>query len=78
MIRISSAIADNTELIEMGETEGDQPIVTEAEKALLRSSPRPPKREIETLLSGEADANDAYVRSTPGPAAPRARTGPRC
>ena len=32
--RIEQAIVDNTELIAMGEAEGDQSIVDEAEKAL--------------------------------------------
>ena len=67
MIRdLEQAIADNTELIDMGESEGDQSIVTEAEKALLALKPRVAETEIETLLSGEADANDAFVQINAG------------
>ena len=67
MIRdLEQAIADNTELIEMGESEGDQSIVTDAEKALFALKPRVAETEIETLLSGEADANDAFVQINAG------------
>ena len=67
MIRdLEQSIADNTELIEMGEMEGDQSIVTEAEKALIAMKPKLAETEIETLLSGEADANDAYVQINAG------------
>jgi peptide chain release factor 2 len=67
MIRdLEQSIADNTELIEMGETEGDQSIVTEAEKSLLALKPKVAETEIETLLSGEADHNDAFVQINAG------------
>jgi peptide chain release factor 2 len=67
MIRdLEQSIADNTELIEMGESEGDQSIVTEAEKALLALKPKVAETEIETLLSGEADANDAFLQINAG------------
>lgn len=67
MIRdLEQAIADNTELIEMGESEGDQSIVTDAEKALLALKPKVAETEIETLLSGEADANDAFLQINAG------------
>jgi len=67
MIRdLEQSIADNTELIEMGESEGDQSIVTEAEKSLQALKPRVAETEIETLLSGEADANDAFLQINAG------------
>ncbi len=67
MIRdLEQAIADNTELIEMGESEGDQSIVTDAEKALFALKPKVAETEIETLLSGEADANDAFLQINAG------------
>ena len=67
MIReLEQSIADNTELIEMGEMEGDQSIVTEAEKSLQALKPKVAETEIETLLSGEADANDAYLQINAG------------
>ena len=67
MIRdLEQSIADNTELIEMGESEGDQSIVTEAERALLALKPKVAETEIETLLSGEADSLDAFVQINAG------------
>jgi peptide chain release factor 2 len=67
MIRdLEQSIADNTELIELGEMEGDQSIVSEAEKSLFALKPKVAETEIETLLSGEADANDAYLQINAG------------
>ena len=67
MIRdLEQLIADNTELIEMGESEGDQSIVTDAEKALFALKPKVAETEIETLLSGEADSLDAFVQINAG------------
>ena len=65
-------------LIELGEAEGDEDIVAEAEAAIARLAQDMARRQVETLLSGEADGNDAISRSMPAPAAPRARTGRRC
>ncbi len=58
---LERAIEDNVGMIELGEAEDDQSIVNEAEKALLDLKPEVAKRELETLLSGEADGNDAYL-----------------
>ncbi|HEY9081117.1 peptide chain release factor 2 [Magnetovibrio sp.] len=53
-------LADNLELIEMGEMEGDDDIIKEAETALIDARDRAAKAELKTLLSGEADANNCY------------------
>ncbi|MDY8110634.1 peptide chain release factor 2 [Fulvimarina sp. 2208YS6-2-32] len=58
---LERSIEENVELIAMGEDEGDQEIVTEAETALRALQADAAKRQIETLLSGEADANDTYM-----------------
>ena len=55
------AIRDNRELIELGEAEGDEAIIKEAEAALADMLTQARRVQIETLLSGEADANDAYL-----------------
>jgi peptide chain release factor 2 len=60
-LRLEAALNDNIELIEMGEAEGDEGIVTEAEAALKAAREEARKAEIETLLAGEADSNDCYV-----------------
>jgi peptide chain release factor 2 len=59
--RIEREVADALELIELGEAEGDAEIVTEAEATLDRLRADAAKRELESLLSGEADGNDCYL-----------------
>ncbi len=54
-------LADNAELVEMGEAEGDEEVVAEAKAALEKLLKEVEKRELEALLSGEADGNDTYV-----------------
>ncbi len=54
-------LEDNIGLIELGEAEGDASVVTEAEAAIERLAREMARRQVETLLSGEADANDAYL-----------------
>jgi peptide chain release factor 2 len=58
---LERSLSDNIELIELGEDEGDSEIVAEAEKALTGLLKVAQKREVEALLSGEADGNDAYL-----------------
>jgi peptide chain release factor 2 len=59
--RIEQELSDQIELIEMGETEKDASIVSEAEKAIDKLKVEVDRRRLEALLSGEADANDTYV-----------------
>jgi peptide chain release factor 2 len=59
--RIEQELDDQVTMIELGETEKDQKTVTEAEEALKRIKADAARRELEALLSGEADANDAYL-----------------
>ncbi|WP_183830664.1 peptide chain release factor 2 [Aquamicrobium lusatiense] len=58
---LTQSLADNLELIGMGEEEGDDSIVTEAEDALRAMRGEVKARQVETLLSGEADSNDTYL-----------------
>lgn len=58
---LSQALEDNVGLIELGEEEGDQGVVVEAEAAIRSLSGEIKARQIETLLSGEADGNDTYL-----------------
>jgi peptide chain release factor 2 len=58
---ITQALDDNIELIELGEEEGDQGVVAEAEAAIRSLRGEVQARQIESLLSGEADANDTYL-----------------
>jgi len=56
-----SQLDDHVELIEMGEMEGDEEIVAEAEAGIEKMHREMAKLELESLLSGEADANNAYL-----------------
>ncbi|MCC7274244.1 MAG: peptide chain release factor 2 [Alphaproteobacteria bacterium] len=58
---IERARDDAVTLIELGEAEGDADTVAEGESALGALRQRAAKAELATLLSGEADVNDAYV-----------------
>src|SRR5690606_33054403 len=59
--RLEQELADSVELIELGEAEGDESIVVEAEAAIRGLHQEAAKQQIETLLSGEADSNDTYL-----------------
>ncbi len=58
---LEATLTDSVELIEMGEAEGDDEIVADAEASLRAARDLAAERELETLLSGEADANDTYL-----------------
>ena len=59
--RLVRELDDNVELVSLGEEEGDEAVVSEAESALKKLRSEAHKREVEALLSGEADSNDTYV-----------------
>jgi peptide chain release factor 2 len=61
ILELQSNLSDNIDLIELGEMEDDAEVVAEAEKALIEMKSRTDRMQVETLLSGEADANDCYV-----------------
>ena len=59
--RIDRELEDNIGLIELGEAEKDQGVIRDAENALRALKAEVARRELEALLSGEADANDSYL-----------------
>ena len=59
--RIEQELDDQLTMIELGEAEKDQKAITDAEEALKRLKAEVARRELEALLSGEADANDFYL-----------------
>jgi len=61
LARIERELDDQLMLIELGEAEDDQKVVAEAETALRNLKAEVARRELEALLSGEADSNDAYL-----------------
>ncbi len=59
--RIEQELDDQLTMIELGEAEKDQKAVAEAEAALGKLKEEVARRELEALLSGEADSNDTYL-----------------
>jgi peptide chain release factor 2 len=59
--RIEQELADQLTMIELGEAEKDQKAITDAEEALKTLKAEVARRELEALLSGEADSNDSYL-----------------
>jgi peptide chain release factor 2 len=59
--RIEQELEDQITMLELGEAEGDQKTVADAQAALEKLKIEVGRREMEALLSGEADANDSYV-----------------
>ena len=59
--QFAATLEESKELIELGEAEGDAEIVSEAEQALFELQKQTAKEQLQTLLSGEADANDSYI-----------------
>lgn len=63
---IKQDLADNVELIELGEMEDDAEVVTDAEAALKKLAGKAAQKELEALLDGEADGNDTFLEINSG------------
>ena len=63
---LERGLSDNIEIIKMAEAENDQVMVSEAENAIFNLRTLAGQRELESLLSGEADANDCYLEVNAG------------
>jgi peptide chain release factor 2 len=61
LTRIDQELNDQIMLIELGEAEKDQQVIAEAETTLRDLKAEVARRELEALLSGEADNNDCYL-----------------
>ena len=59
--RIEQDLDDQVMLVELGEGENDQAVVAESEAALKKLKVEVERRQLEALLSGEADASDSYL-----------------
>jgi peptide chain release factor 2 len=64
--RLQSEVADTLELIALAEADGDAAMVADGIAALRALAEEAKRREIEALLAGEADANDAYLEINAG------------
>lgn len=63
---IKQDLTDNIELIELGEMEDDEEVVSDAEAALKTLEANAAKKELEALLDGEADGNDTFLEVNAG------------
>ena len=59
--KVETDLNDAIELIELGEMEDDADVVAEAEAGLTDMLEMIARKQVETLLSGEADGNDTYI-----------------
>lgn len=59
--KLESELDDSITLIELGEMEADEASIQEGEAAIRALQSEAARRQVETLLSGEADGNDAYL-----------------
>ena len=78
--RLVSEWEDTVTLCEMAQEEDDASLLPEVTAGYDNLEKEISERRLAALLSGEYDANNAILTSpsTPVPAAPRPRTGPRC
>jgi peptide chain release factor 2 len=66
VLALETEVRDALELIEMAEADGDTAMVAEAMGSLRTAAEEAKRREIESLLSGEADANDCFIELNAG------------
>jgi peptide chain release factor 2 len=59
--RFEQEVEDACTLIELGEMEGDEASIKEGETQIKALEKEAARRQVESLLSGEADANDTYI-----------------
>ena len=66
VLKLEADVSDALELIELAEAEGDAAMVAEGLVALRTAAAEAKRREIESLLSGEADHNDCFLELNAG------------
>jgi peptide chain release factor 2 len=64
--KLETEVADALELIELAEADNDAAMIAEAMGSLRAAAEEAKRREIESLLSGEADSNDCYIELNAG------------
>jgi peptide chain release factor 2 len=58
---LDSELSDSVGMIELAEAESDTAMVADAENSILKLAGRAEELRLQSMLSGEADANDTYV-----------------
>ena len=78
ILELEQRYQDALELMELAENENDGAVLQEAEKDFFALEPVFQKAELESLLSGEADANDAFLEIHAGAGEQKPKIGPLC
>jgi peptide chain release factor 2 len=60
-LKIEREVDDTLALAELADAEGDNAMLDEAQKTLVALREEVKARELDSLLSGEADGNDCYL-----------------
>ena len=63
---VEITLCDNVDMITLAEEEGDDDLVLESERNLSTLQTKAAKMELESLLSGEVDKNDAFLEVNAG------------
>lgn len=66
VLDIERELSDQIEMIDLAEAEGDADLIKESEQAIYELGKIMQRRRLESLLSGEADSNDAYIQVNAG------------
>ena len=66
LAKIEDGLAEQLEMIALGKEEGDEDIIAEAEAEIVSLSVIAAKKQLESLLSGEADKNNCFLEIHPG------------
>ncbi|MCH4143339.1 MULTISPECIES: peptide chain release factor 2 [Acetobacter] len=66
VLQLETNVRDTCELVELAEMEGDAELVADGVASLRALAEEAKRREIESLLSGEADSNDCYLEVNAG------------
>jgi len=63
---LENGLGEHTELMELAEEENDAEMIAEAVTALQKLAEIASKKQLESLLSGEADSNNCFIEIHPG------------
>ncbi len=61
-----TTLSDNVELLELADLEGDNALIAEIEDNITAMNIRVQRQQLESLLSGEVDSNDAFLQLNAG------------
>lgn len=64
--KIETELSDNSEMIELAEEDGDEALQKECEANIDKLLVTADRKRLESMLSGEADSNDAYLQVNAG------------